>query len=79
MKKIDITKHVLIPKHSKLSDKDKAQVLSQYGIVAENLPRILKADSAIADLGVSSGDVIKIVRSSPTAGESIFYRVVVDA
>ena len=39
-------------------------------------PRIPKKDSAIKDLNVKTWDVIKIVRQSPTAGESIFYRCV---
>lgn len=79
MKKIDITKHALIPKHSKLSDKEKEELLKNYNIVVSNLPRIYKSDSAVEPLGAKPGDVIKIVRKSPTAGESVFYRVVMNA
>jgi DNA-directed RNA polymerase subunit H len=79
MKKLDITKHALIPKHSKLSDKEKEELLKNYNIVVFNLPRIYKSDSAVESLGAKPGDVIKIVRKSPTAGESVFYRVVMNA
>lgn len=79
MKKIDLTKHILIPKHAKLSDKEKAELLKRYNTSADNLPRIIKSDAAISHLSPKAGDVIRIVRKSPTAGESVFYRVVVDA
>ncbi|MYB30536.1 MAG: DNA-directed RNA polymerase subunit H, partial [Cenarchaeum sp. SB0663_bin_5] len=35
-------------------------------------------DPAIVGLGVRPGDMIRILRKSPTAGESIYYRYVVD-
>ncbi len=77
-KKADI-KHLLIPKHIKLSDKEKEDLLEQYKITTSNLPRIYKSDPAVEDLGVKPGDVVKIVRKSPTAGEAVFYRVVMNA
>lgn len=73
-KKFDIGKHVLVPKHSKLSEKDKQSMFERYGISVKELPRINSSDPAIADLDVKAGDVIKITRKSATAGESIFYR-----
>ncbi len=79
MKKVDIEKHVLIPKHVKLNDNEKAELLERYSITVESLPKILKSDAALAELSVNDDDVIKIVRASPTAGESVFYRVVVNA
>jgi DNA-directed RNA polymerase subunit H len=35
-------------------------------------------DPAIIGLGVKPGDMIKITRKSATAGESIYYRYVVE-
>jgi len=77
-KKFKVDKHILIPKHSKLSGSQKEKLLEKYNISMKELPRILKTDSAITSLDSRPGDVIKIVRKSQTASEAVFYRVVVD-
>ena len=46
-KRIDVRKHVLVPKHEKLSDKEKEEVLLSYHASVENFPRILKKDAAL--------------------------------
>ena len=76
--KFKVDKHTLTPKHLKLSERDKAQLLEKYHVTSRELPKILKADAALRELEAKPGDIIKVVRKSPTAGESIFYRVVVD-
>jgi DNA-directed RNA polymerase subunit H len=43
------------------------------------LPRILETDPAIKEMSPKPGDVVKIVRKSETAGESVYYRVVIKA
>ena len=77
-KKFKVDKHILIPKHSKLSDTQKEKLLERYNISTKELPRILKTDPAIISLNAKPGDVIKIVRKSQTASDAVFYRVVVD-
>lgn len=77
MKKVDVTQHILVPKHVKITDKEKEKLLKKYNITLLELPKIRKKDPAIAHLGAKTGDVIKIIRKSSTAGESIFYRGVV--
>ena len=79
MKRVDVSKHVLIPKHAVLSQREKADLLERYNITISSLPRILKEDPAIARFSAKDGDVVKIIRKSLTAGESTFYRVIVDA
>ncbi len=76
MKNIDIKKHILVPEHSKLTKQEIQELLEKYKIALNDLPRILLTDSAIEKLSVKSGDVIKIIRNSPTAGTAIYYRVV---
>ena len=76
--KLDIQKHFLVPKHSKLSEKDKKALLEKYAITLKELPHISKKDSAITQLDVKPGDIIKIERKSHTAGKSIYYRSVVN-
>ena len=75
--KFDNTKHSLVSKHSKLSDKEKKELFEEYSIDLLNLPRIRSTDAALSLLGAEEGDVIKIVRASLTAGETKFYRRVV--
>ena len=77
-KKFNVDKHILIPKHAKLGDKQKEKLLQDYNISLKELPRILSTDAAIQALDAKAGDIIKITRKSMTAGEAAFYRVVVD-
>jgi DNA-directed RNA polymerase subunit H (RpoH/RPB5) len=50
-KKLKIDKHSLIPKHVKLSEKEKEALLKKYNITLSELPKILKDDPAIQSLG----------------------------
>ena len=77
-KTINVSKHILVPKHLKLSEKEKTNLLEKYDISIKQLPKILKNDPAIKDLNAKQGDIIKVIRQSPTAGEFIFYREVVN-
>ncbi|MBI2656684.1 DNA-directed RNA polymerase subunit H [Candidatus Woesearchaeota archaeon] len=76
--KFKVDKHILTPKHSKLGEREKAQLLEKYHVTSKELPKILKTDAALRELDAKPGDIIKITRKSPTAGDSIFYRVVSD-
>lgn len=77
MKKEIVLEHMLVPKHEILSEEETAQVLEKYGIELEQLPKILEKDPVVEAIGAKKGDVLKITRQSPTAGESIYYRVVI--
>jgi len=77
MKDFDVKKHVLVPKHEKLSEKEKEEVLQHYNARFEDFPRILKKDPALAGMNVKFGDLIKITRKSSTATQTVFYRTVV--
>ncbi|MBI4143742.1 DNA-directed RNA polymerase subunit H [Candidatus Woesearchaeota archaeon] len=72
-------KHALVPKHTKLSEKEKKELLEKYNIDTKDLPRIFMNDPAIQKLDAKEGDVVKVTRTSPTALESMFYRRVVNA
>ena len=76
--KFKVDKHILTPKHVKLGEREKAQLLEKYHVTSKELPKIIKTDSAIKELEAKQGDVIKIIRKSQTAGESIFYMVISD-
>ena len=79
MAKFKVENHSLVPKHSKLNDKEKKELLEKYNITQKELPRILKKDAGIKDLNIKVGDIVKIIRKSPTAGTAVFYRVVINA
>jgi DNA-directed RNA polymerase subunit H len=76
--KYDVTKHVLVPKHAKATEKEKRELLERYQISIKELPRIVFSDPAIQHLDASEGDLIKITRPSPTAGETVFFRRVIN-
>ena len=73
-----VPNHVYVPKHDIMTKKEAEQVLMQYNCKPTELPLIFVNDPAIIGLGVKPGDMIKITRNSPTAGESIYYRYVVE-
>lgn len=73
-----ILRHRLVPQHIILSEEEKREVIEKFaGGDPYKLPYILASDPVVSALGAKPGDVIKIIRKSPTAGESIYYRLVV--
>ena len=70
--------HILVPKHEIMAKKDAEEVLKTYNCRTTDLPLIFANDPAIIELGVKPGDMIKITRKSATAGESFYYRYVVE-
>lgn len=77
MKKIEVDKHELVPKHVLLTEREKEDLLANYGITLRQLPRISIEDPAVKEFNPKIGDVVKIVRKSQTAGESLYFRVIV--
>jgi DNA-directed RNA polymerase subunit H (RpoH/RPB5) len=72
----NITKHVLVPKHEVIKDKAEIDdILRRYKLKSRHqLPIILKTDPIAKYYAMRSGDVVKITRTSETAGEYIVYR-----
>lgn len=70
--------HVYVPKHEIITKKEAEDVLKKFNCKPTELPLIFVNDPAIIGLGVKPGDMIKITRKSATAGESIYYRYVVE-
>jgi DNA-directed RNA polymerase subunit H len=77
VKKIDILKHVLVPKHRILSEKEKLQVLEQYNINIVQLPSIKEKDPVLKEINAKIGDVIEIIREGPS-GKYKYYRRVIE-
>lgn len=68
--------HILQPKHSKLKKDEVDKLVSKYNISLSQLPKISKEDSAVIELSVGIGDVIKIDRKTSDGSEE-YFRVVV--
>jgi len=77
LKEIDISKHKFVPKHEILGDKERKELLNRYNIKVSQLPRMITSDPMTKLLNAKVGDVIKIIRDSETANETVYYRVVV--
>ena len=73
-----ITNHIFQPRHEILSKNEAQEVLKKYNTKPSQLPYIMLSDKGLEDLDVRPGDIIKITRKSSTAGESVYYRYVVE-
>jgi len=73
----NIFKHELVPKHEILTLKEREQMLAQYKIQPYQLPQIKVSDPTVKAIGAKPGDILRIIRESPTAGTHIAYRYVV--
>jgi DNA-directed RNA polymerase subunit H len=65
--------------HELLSQEEQEEVLKRYRTTRPQLPKILTSDPVVRRLGAKPGDIIKITRTSPTAGVTVYYRVVDEA
>jgi len=63
--------HILQPKHTKLNEKESAELLKRLNISKAQLPKILSTDAGLPE-GCTIGDIIKIDRKT-----GVYYRVVV--
>ncbi len=70
--------HIYVPKHEIMTKQEAEEVLEKYNCKPTELPLIFVTDPAILGLGIKPGDMIKITRKSPTDGESLYYRYVVE-
>ncbi len=70
----DILQHTIVPRHIILSQEETKEFLEKHNVTLAQLPKISRKDPAIIRLQVAPGSVIKIIRKSETAGETIYYR-----
>ncbi len=74
----NITRHVLVPKHELLGwDKENEveTILESYQLKSRyQLPLILKSDPVAKYLNAKPGNLVRVIRSSPTSGQYVLYR-----
>ena len=75
-KTIKIQDHILVPKHVLLTKEEAQALFVKYNITPSQMPMIFAKDPAIKDLNAEVGDIIKILRNSPTENDAVFYRIV---
>ena len=66
----------LVPFHEIVSEEETSQILQKLGVTKEQMPVLLIEDPVVLELQAKSGDLIRIYRKSPTAGQTIYFRVV---
>lgn len=76
-RKFNVLEHELVPKHVLLSKEEARRILKSMGIKKTELPLIYSTDPVARALKAKPGDLIMIIRKSPTAGEAIAFRLVV--
>ena len=76
--KFAVKDHDNVPEHILLTPEEGEKILALYGIEAPQLPKIHVNDPAAKEINAKVGDIIRIIRRSPTANQSVFYRLVID-
>jgi len=74
---MDLLQHELVPKHEILSDEEKNELFTKLHITKNDLPKILDSDSVVKKIGAKKDDVLRITRTSSTAGTAIYFRLVI--
>lgn len=74
----DILKHEMVPKHEILNKAESKELLKKFNVTPEKLPKIFSDDPVAVQIGAKPGDILKITRESPTAGQAFYYRIVVE-
>jgi DNA-directed RNA polymerase subunit H (RpoH/RPB5) len=72
----NISKHSLVPKHEVVRDENEIkELIEKFTLKSKfQLPIILKIDAMSKYLGLKNGDIVRITRVSPTAGQYVVYR-----
>lgn len=78
MPRFNVMENYLVPRHTIISEDEVEELLVRFKITKDQLPKILMVDPCAMALSAQPGQVLKIERESPTAGTSVYYRMVVE-
>jgi len=73
-----VSTHALVPKHELLSATEAGEIVKRFSATPSQFPYILSTDPGAKEIGAKPGDFVKITRKSETAGETVYYRYVVE-
>jgi len=72
----NILKHVLVPKATVLKENEIDALFKTFNLSSSsNLPEISRFDPQAMAIGIRPGQILKLERKSPTAMNSLYYRV----
>jgi DNA-directed RNA polymerase I, II, and III subunit RPABC1 len=75
---MNITKHVLVPKHIVLTEDEVTALKDKYSLKRiTQLPKLHKTDPMTKYFGLMPGNVVKVVRNNPIGSKYITYRIVI--
>lgn len=77
----NVSKHVLVPSHTPIRDEpDILRLVNSYHVKSRyHFPIILSSDPMARYLALMPGQLVRITRTSPNAGEYVTYRCCVKA
>lgn len=72
----NILEHKMVPKHTILNEEEKNNIKTRYNILEDSqFPEISRHDPVAKAIGLRPGELCKIVRSSPTAIQTEYFRL----
>jgi DNA-directed RNA polymerase subunit H (RpoH/RPB5) len=72
----NILKHILVPPHRVLNDKEVLEVKRRYNVMSDGqFPDISRFDPVAQAIGIRPGQVCEIIRQSKTAISAPYYRI----
>ena len=72
----NLLKHELVPKATVLKKQEEQALFQQYHLTSPmNLPEISRFDPHAMAVGLRPGQIVKLERKSPTAMNSLYYRI----
>ncbi|KAK3009794.1 hypothetical protein RJ639_015157 [Escallonia herrerae] len=73
---VNVTKHVLKPKHRVLTDDEKQKLLKKHNLEEKQLPRMLQKDAIARYYALEKGLVVEVTYSGEVTGSYVTYRCV---
>nr|XP_043610343.1 DNA-directed RNA polymerases IV and V subunit 5B-like [Erigeron canadensis] len=73
---VNITKHVLKPKHRVVTDEEKENLLKKFNLNENQLPRMSQKDAIAQYYGLEKGQVIEVTYNGEITGLHITYRCI---
>ncbi|PQP98262.1 DNA-directed RNA polymerase V subunit 5A [Prunus yedoensis var. nudiflora] len=73
---VNITKHVLKPKHHVLTEQEKQKLLKKYNIEENQLPRLSRKDAIAQYYGLEKGQVVKVTYTGDITESHVTYRCI---